>query len=410
MKNRTLALTSGSTPYIKQLRNITGTVNAALLMQQLDYWFAKPQYTDGFYKFMSPCDHPAYKPEDSWVEEMNFSVDELNLAFSKIGTAYQSLKEYREAQASGDVFKGNFYASYRDRKTYMTRYIRNHEITDAAIDSVFKPAENSQNYCKRGLSVYRENDEISVNGDCPSTVIGESPSTLYIDTKNTLTEITKKEKIYKKEKDSTNCGMTQHREERSEKKTKIPKHTESMEAFWKLYPRKVGKIVAEKALKKSLKGTTLEEIIQGLEKAKAKWKESATEEQYIPYPASWLNAGQWLNEYPTGKKNPDSSEKSLANGNESVSNEEKFEEILNKSDPGLAKVYRELIQKYSHYCTVESFNRLFDDVTWEMKGDIAYFKTRDRHARYKINTQYTDILATLMKNYFPKIRVVKDAQ
>lgn len=37
MKNRTLAISRGCIPYIKELRNIAGSVTASILMQQKNF-------------------------------------------------------------------------------------------------------------------------------------------------------------------------------------------------------------------------------------------------------------------------------------------------------------------------------------------------------------------------------------
>ena len=50
MQNKTLAITKNCIPYFKELRTLTGSVTATLLMQQLDYWFNK-QNGNPFYKF-----------------------------------------------------------------------------------------------------------------------------------------------------------------------------------------------------------------------------------------------------------------------------------------------------------------------------------------------------------------------
>jgi len=59
MENKTLAISRGCIPYIKELRNIAGSVTASILMQQLDYWFDK---TNGnqFYKFKASCEKRKY--------------------------------------------------------------------------------------------------------------------------------------------------------------------------------------------------------------------------------------------------------------------------------------------------------------------------------------------------------------
>lgn len=130
MRNRILAITRGSIPYVPELRPITGSVTATILMQQLDYWFER--HPNGFYKFqdVSP-DNSAYKAGDSWAEELNFSVAELRNAFDQIGHRHKSKTEWND---STDPFNGKFYCCYTDRRTRLTFYFRNHAMVDAALD------------------------------------------------------------------------------------------------------------------------------------------------------------------------------------------------------------------------------------------------------------------------------------
>lgn len=70
--------------------------------------------------------------------------------------------------------------------------------------------------------------------------------------------------------------------------------------FWAQYPRKVGKIAGRKAFDKAMKLTTLEQILSGIELLK---RETAGKElEFIPHPASWLNAGRWDDEPSTAAK------------------------------------------------------------------------------------------------------------
>lgn len=70
--------------------------------------------------------------------------------------------------------------------------------------------------------------------------------------------------------------------------------------WWPHYPKKVKKLDAEKAYRAALKlGVTPEELLQGLQRQKAAWKAKGTEPQYIPYPATWLRAGSWEDEFDT---------------------------------------------------------------------------------------------------------------
>lgn len=137
--NLILAITRNTIPYVKELRQFVDSVAGCILMQQLDYWFER--YPDGFYKFQSPTEHPQYKPEQSWTEELGFSKEEFRTAFDKIGTRYKSKSEYR---SSTDKFQSKFYCSYHDRSQGLTYYFRNHQVVDHALDSMLiKPSAGS---------------------------------------------------------------------------------------------------------------------------------------------------------------------------------------------------------------------------------------------------------------------------
>ena len=137
MKNRLLAITQKSIPYIKELRPIAGSVTAVILWQQLDYWFSK--YPDGFFKFMSPPEqaHESYKIGDSWSEELGFSDAEFRNAFDRIGVRHGSKTAFNKAQ---NPFlrkdKELFFTSYQDKLKKMTFYFRNHDLADAALDNL----------------------------------------------------------------------------------------------------------------------------------------------------------------------------------------------------------------------------------------------------------------------------------
>lgn len=90
-------------------------------------------------------------------------------------------------------------------------------------------------------------------------------------------------------------------ETETNKKTSSSPATPPMEfdRFWAEYPRKVGKQAAIKAYTKSLKLTTSEQILAGVKLLR---RETAGKEpEFIPHPASWLNAGRWEDE-PTQTK------------------------------------------------------------------------------------------------------------
>ena len=72
------------------------------------------------------------------------------------------------------------------------------------------------------------------------------------------------------------------------------------ETFWKLYPKKKGKGEARKAFAKALKKTTLEILVEAVNKQKqqTQWKRDAG--QFVPYPATWLNQERWEDEVDGG--------------------------------------------------------------------------------------------------------------
>lgn len=128
MKNFILSVTRDVIPYVKEIRPLAKSVAGCIVMQQLDFWFAR--YPGGFYKFLEPCNTEGYVEGDSWTEELGMSADEFRTAFDKIGKRHTSKSLFMVAD---DKFEGKFYCSYHDKKEGKTFYFRNHEKTDAAL-------------------------------------------------------------------------------------------------------------------------------------------------------------------------------------------------------------------------------------------------------------------------------------
>lgn len=182
MKNKILSITRGSIPYIKELRQIAGSVTASILMQQLDYWFAR--YPDGFFKFLEPCSHSAYKDGDSWTEELGFSKDEFRAAFLKLGVHYKSKSKFTAVR---DPFQGKLYCSYHDRPNGTVHYRRNHALVDRLLDQIQKGL-TSEVARKSAIPISRD-------GQGRFTESGNPDFLLYTETTNKdyLPEITKYE-------------------------------------------------------------------------------------------------------------------------------------------------------------------------------------------------------------------------
>ena len=74
--------------------------------------------------------------------------------------------------------------------------------------------------------------------------------------------------------------------------------------FWKVYPRKVGKLAAERAWKRHR--PPLSEVLAALEawRNSPEWLKDGG--RYIPHPATWVNRGGWEDELPAVRQQPDS--------------------------------------------------------------------------------------------------------
>lgn len=67
--------------------------------------------------------------------------------------------------------------------------------------------------------------------------------------------------------------------------------------FWNLYPRKRDKGHGRKAWAKALKVASGQEIIDGLKRQVQSWADAGTQEEFIPYPATWLNGERWTDDH-----------------------------------------------------------------------------------------------------------------
>lgn len=74
--------------YYPSLNQLTGSILASLLLQQIVYWW-ESQEQQPFYKFSAPCQHPAYRLGDSWQEELGFTRTEFETARRRLGRKIQ---------------------------------------------------------------------------------------------------------------------------------------------------------------------------------------------------------------------------------------------------------------------------------------------------------------------------------
>ena len=70
-----------------------------------------------------------------------------------------------------------------------------------------------------------------------------------------------------------------------------------LDAFWKLYPNRKGKLAAERALDKAIKRDGLDRVMDGTRRyAEHIAKHPPDDSQYLPHPATWLNRGSYDDE------------------------------------------------------------------------------------------------------------------
>ena len=138
MQNRILHLARQAIPFVKELMPLAGSINGCLLLQQLDYWFAR--YPGGFWKYTAPASSRLYTSGDSWTEELAVSVEVFRATLLKFCTVHKSRAAF---EATDDKFQGKFFCCYHDRGEGYAYYYRNHALLDAALDSLFDAEEQS---------------------------------------------------------------------------------------------------------------------------------------------------------------------------------------------------------------------------------------------------------------------------
>lgn len=92
------------------------------------------------------------------------------------------------------------------------------------------------------------------------------------------------------------CNAERERERENNTPSKSSSDSAEFETFWAEYPRKVGKIAAQKAFTKALNVAPLDQITQAL--AVLRQDMRGKDPRFIPHPATWLNEGRWDDEPP----------------------------------------------------------------------------------------------------------------
>ena len=146
------------------------------IVSQLDYWFSK--MGNKFYKFIEPSSNQkSYKEGDSWTEELCISRKTFTRAFDKIGTRHKSKSSFRDAK---DKFQGKPYASYYDRQTKKTVFLKNSEISLPklkCIEKNFEPTNqileniSHSNLTSSSIKKLNQHDKPSNTANKPRNII-----------------------------------------------------------------------------------------------------------------------------------------------------------------------------------------------------------------------------------------------
>ena len=102
-----------------------------------------------------------------------------------------------------------------------------------------------------------------------------------------------------KERSKEKENKESEREEREPPTVSPPQNMTLFDQFWAVYPRKVDKQDARKAWNK-VKSSEFAEVMNGL-RAWARYWNIRREDEFIPYPSTWLNKRRWESAPPTHK-------------------------------------------------------------------------------------------------------------
>ena len=86
-------------------------------------------------------------------------------------------------------------------------------------------------------------------------------------------------------------------------KAKDDKDEFTFDRFYQLYPRKIKKKNAETAFKR-LSHKDKISAIQGIDRYNMHWSRNRVDKEFIPHPATWLNARQWEDDLVIEEKQP----------------------------------------------------------------------------------------------------------
>ena len=129
--------------------------------------------------------------------------------------------------------------------------------------------------------------------------------------------------------------------------TGLPDFEKLAEAIYAIYPKKVGKTAALKAIVKVLKSGSITELelqaaVRSYAAAVAKWPEQ--DKTFVPHPATWFNQGRYADDPATWIRDSDSNRQNSAEKKKGGAAEpsESMLPLLNDEPEGWGAVWLEL--------------------------------------------------------------------
>ncbi len=150
---------------------------------------------------------------------------------------------------------------------------------------------------------------------------------------------------------------------------KTTKQDFTFEQFYELYPKKQAKEKAETSFKR-LKKAELKALKVGLDSWLAFWKESGTDAQFIPLPATWINQKRFNDEIPTveeSKEFKSDLDKEIYNRNNNIVEQSKrmkayLEEANDNASDEVPDLLAELKKNKTNAKPIKDSNRQMDTI------------------------------------------------
>ena len=150
---------------------------------------------------------------------------------------------------------------------------------------------------------------------------------------------------------------------------KTTKQDFTFEQFYELYPKKQAKEKAETSFKR-LKKAELKALKVGLDSWLAFWKESGTDAQFIPLPATWINQKRFNDEIPKveeSKEFKSDLDKEIYNRNNNIVEQSKrmkayLEEANDNASDEVPDLLAELKKNKTNAKPIKDSNRQMDTI------------------------------------------------